>query len=85
MWHQKCSPAPGAQHSVPSTTATTTNPSQKRTTHQEKKGVFYERVLGEDVLKTNEVNQNKQAPDEIIDIGKFPGLNWILDKEGILC
>lgn len=70
---------------MPSTTAITANPSQKRTTHQEKKGVFYETVLGEDVLKTNEVKQNKQAPDEITDTGIFPGLNWILDKEGILC
>lgn len=70
---------------MPSTTAITANPSQKRTTHQEKKGVFYETVLGEDVLKTNEVKQNKQAPDEITDTGKLPGLNWILDKEGILC
>lgn len=43
LWHQKWSPAPGAQHTVPSTTA---NPSRKRTTHQERKGVFYKRVLG---------------------------------------
>lgn len=34
----------------------------------------------EDVLKTNEVKQNKQASDEITEIGKFSGLNWILDK-----
>lgn len=34
----------------------------------------------EDVLKTNEVKQNKQTSDEITEIEKFSGLNWILDK-----
>lgn len=40
----------------------------------------------EDVPETNEeIKQNKQAPDESTDIENLPGLNLILDKEGILC